>query len=95
MRVRLIQAGVDYQIRETFESALAFSENVLLGLGFEQDVARESIAEVRERDERRLQLELVGGFVAGRKMMRGNIATPEPEPFFPPPRQPEPSTTAD
>jgi len=84
---RLIQAGVNYQIRETFESALVFGENVLLGLGFDADIARASIAEVRERDAQRVQLELIGGFAAGRAMMRGNIATPEPEPFFPPPRQ--------
>ncbi|WP_137176328.1 monovalent cation:proton antiporter-2 (CPA2) family protein [Roseomonas sp. AR75] len=86
---RLILAGVDYQIRETFESALAFSENVLLGLGFDLEEARESIAEVRERDARRVQLELVGGVAAGRSLMRGNVATPEPEPFFPPPRETE------
>jgi len=88
---RLTQAGVDYQIRETFESALVFSQNVLLGLGFDEEVARDSIAEVRERDAQRVQLELIGGFAEGRRMMRGNIATPEPEPFFPPPRQPEPA----
>ncbi len=29
--LRLIQAGVDYQVRETFESAMAFGENVLQG----------------------------------------------------------------
>jgi glutathione-regulated potassium-efflux system protein KefB len=92
---RLILAGVEYQVRETFESALAFSENVLLGLGFDEEQARESIAEVRERDARRVQAELVGGLEAGRRLMRGNIATPEPEPFFPPPRQAEQAAPGD
>lgn len=81
--LRLIQAGVDFQIRETFESALAFSREVLNGLGFDEDVANEAIDDVRERDARRVELELVGGLEAGRVMIRGNVATPEPEPFFP------------
>jgi len=81
--LRLIQAGVDFQIRETFESALVFSREVLTGLGFDEEEARDAIQDVRERDERRVELELVGGLAAGRVLMRGNMATPEPEPFFP------------
>ena len=82
--LRLIEAGVDYQIRETFESALAFGHAVLTGLGFDEAEAGEAIDDVRQRDERRVELELVGGLVAGRKLIRGNMTTPEPEPFFPP-----------
>lgn len=81
--LRLIQAGVEYQIRETFESALAFGDAVLGGLGFGENAVREAVADVRERDEQRVELELVGGLTAGRKLMRGNMTTPEPEPFFP------------
>jgi glutathione-regulated potassium-efflux system protein KefB len=81
--LRLIQAGVDFQIRETFESALAFGHAVLTGLGFDEDEANEAVADVRERDARRVELELVGGVAAGRVLMRGNMTTPEPEPFFP------------
>jgi len=84
--LRLIQAGVDFQIRETFESALTFSHAVLTGLGFADEQAQEAIEDVRERDTQRVELELVGGLVAGRKLIRGNMATPEPEPFFPPGR---------
>ena len=82
--LRLIKAGVDYQIRETFESALAFGHAVLTGLGFEENEAADAIDDVRTRDEQRVELELVGGLVAGRKLIRGNMTTPEPEPFFPP-----------
>lgn len=82
--LRLIKAGVDYQIRETFESALAFGHAVLTGLGFDDSEARDAIDDVRERDEQRVELELVGGLAAGRKLLRGNMTTPEPEPFFPP-----------
>jgi len=81
--LRLIKAGVTYQIRETFESALVFSCAVLKGLGFDAELAKESTDEVRERDKQRVELELIGGLGAGRKLMRGNVETPEPSPFFP------------
>ncbi|MBU0554858.1 MAG: monovalent cation:proton antiporter-2 (CPA2) family protein [Alphaproteobacteria bacterium] len=82
--LRLIKAGVDYEIRETFESALAFSAAVLTGLGVDGEDAREAIEDVRDRDAQRVELQLVGGLTAGRSLMRGNMVTPEPEPFFPP-----------
>jgi glutathione-regulated potassium-efflux system protein KefB len=81
--LRLIKADVEYQIRETFESALTFGHAVLTGLGFDEEEADEAIEDVRDRDEQRVELELVGGVEAGRSMMRGNMTTPEPEPFFP------------
>jgi glutathione-regulated potassium-efflux system protein KefB len=80
--LRLIKAGVDFQIRETFESALLFSREVLTGLGFDADQASDAIADVRQRDAQRVELELVGGLPAGRVLIRGNMTTPEPEPFF-------------
>ncbi len=88
--LRLIQAGVDYQIRETFESALVFGREVLTGLGFAEDEARETIEDVRARDQQRVELELVGGLEAGRSMMRGNMVTPQPSPFFAARKAPEP-----
>lgn len=82
--LRLVKAGVDYQIRETFESALKFSGAVLTGLGHDADEVQEALDDVRDRDEQRVELELVGGVEAGRAMLRGNMPTPEPSPFFPP-----------
>ena len=35
-------------------------------------------------DEERLALQLVGGFTAGRQLLRGNMPTPEPTPYIPP-----------
>ncbi len=84
--LRLVKAGVDFQIRELFESALAFSHAVLTGLGFDRAVADDAIADVRRRDEERRELELVSGIRAGRALMRGNALTPQPEPFVPPRR---------
>jgi glutathione-regulated potassium-efflux system protein KefB len=85
--IRLIQAGVDYQIRETFESALTFGHEVLVNLGFDPVQADETVEEVRWRDSERLTLQLAGGLTAGRHMMRGNMATPQPAPYVTPRRE--------
>jgi glutathione-regulated potassium-efflux system protein KefB len=85
--MRLIQAGVDYQIRETFESALAFGRQVLVDLGFDPREADETIEDVRRRDDERLTLQLAGGITAGRSLMRGNAVTPQPAPYVKPRRE--------
>ncbi len=85
--IRLINAGVEYHIRETFESALAFGEHVLKDLGFSDDEATETMADVRRRDEERLILQVSGGLQAGRSLMRGNMATPQPAPYVKPRRE--------
>jgi glutathione-regulated potassium-efflux system protein KefB len=85
--LRLIEAGVDYQIRETFESALKFGEAVLAGLGFPEEAAADAIAEVRRRDAARLDLQLTGGLQAGQALMRGNLPTPQPAPYIKPSRE--------
>ncbi|PKM19580.1 MAG: potassium transporter [Gammaproteobacteria bacterium HGW-Gammaproteobacteria-15] len=82
--LQLIKAGVAFQIRETFESALVFSQAVLTGLGFDEEQARDAISEVRHRDAERVELELIGGLEHGRLFVRGNLATPEPSPLFKP-----------
>jgi glutathione-regulated potassium-efflux system protein KefB len=84
--LRLIQAGVDYQIRETFESALAFGRAVLVDMGVSEIEAAETIEDVRERDQQRLELQIAGGLTAGRSLMRGNMPTPEPAPLTVPRR---------
>lgn len=84
--LRLVAAGVHYQVRETFESALAFGHAVLVGLGTDEDQADEIMADVRRRDAQRLEMQIVGGIKAGRSLIRGNIATPEPEPLIKPQR---------
>jgi hypothetical protein len=47
-------------------------------------MATRAIQDVRERDQQRVDLELVGGIDAGRVLMRNNAQTPEPSPFFGP-----------
>jgi len=88
--LRLIAAGVDYQLRETIESAFAFGEAVLLGLGVEAGEAAETLADVRRRDEERLALQMTGGFDAGKSLLRGNMQTPQPTPLIKPQREGRP-----
>ncbi|MDZ4371376.1 MAG: monovalent cation:proton antiporter-2 (CPA2) family protein [Phenylobacterium sp.] len=85
--LRLIEAGVDFQIRETFESALQFSKKALIGLGVDEVEAADLVKDARKRDNERLELEIAGGPQAGRWLMRGNVATPAPEPFSVPRRE--------
>jgi glutathione-regulated potassium-efflux system protein KefB len=85
--LRLVEAGVEYQLRETFESALVFGYQVLIDLGFTGDQARETIDDVRRRDEERFTLQLSGGLQAGRALMRGNAVTPQPAPYVKPRRE--------
>jgi glutathione-regulated potassium-efflux system protein KefB len=84
--LRLVKAGVDYQIRETFESALVFGKNVLIDLGVDEVEAADIIRDVRRRDTERFELQIAGGIQEGRWLMRGNMPTPTPEPFSVPRR---------
>ena len=46
----LVKEGVDFQVRETLESALAFGEAALREAGVPADEAEEAMADVRRRD---------------------------------------------
>jgi glutathione-regulated potassium-efflux system protein KefB len=85
--MRLVQAGVDYQIRELFESSLAFSGAVLRELGFSDIQVAETIEDVRDRDTARFEAQLAGGIEAGRTLWRNNTQTPQPTPFTVPRRE--------
>ncbi|MBU8539505.1 monovalent cation:proton antiporter-2 (CPA2) family protein [Falsiroseomonas tokyonensis] len=82
--LRLVEAGVDYQIRETFESAIAFGKAVLTGLGVPEEEAAETMGDVRRRDGLRLDMQITGGIEAGKTLFRGNTTTPEPAPLTTP-----------
>ncbi|MEX2127093.1 MAG: monovalent cation:proton antiporter-2 (CPA2) family protein [Xanthobacteraceae bacterium] len=83
--LHLIKQGVDYQIRETLESAMAFGEEALKALGVPPEEAAEITAENRRRDAARFELQLQGGMYAGRTLLRGNISVPTP--LIPPKRE--------
>jgi glutathione-regulated potassium-efflux system protein KefB len=84
--IGLMNVGVDYQIRETFESALLFGGATLEKLGVERAEVAEVIEDVRRRDAERLELQISGGLQAGRRLMKGNIPEPVPTPLTPPKR---------
>lgn len=85
--LRLVKAGVDYELRETFESALKFGGKVLADMGLDEEGVVETLADVRRRDEQRFEAQIAGGLTAGRSLMRGNMATPQPAPYVPPKRE--------
>jgi glutathione-regulated potassium-efflux system protein KefB len=70
--IALIKAGVNYQIREMFESALTLSRETLKLLGSTDDEIAELIDGVRERDRQRFAAQLVGGLQAGRGLLLSN-----------------------
>ena len=77
--LKLIDLGVEYQIRETLESALRFSEAALVALDVPATEAAELVADVRRRDARRLDVQQTSGdFRAGRDLLRGNVIRPAP-----------------
>ncbi|MGH8079697.1 MAG: monovalent cation:proton antiporter-2 (CPA2) family protein, partial [Lysobacter sp.] len=71
--LELVHAGVDMQVRETFESAMRFGEAALVELGVSADDAAEVVADIRKRDAERFELELVGGVRAGVSLLYGNM----------------------
>ncbi len=76
--LKLIAAGVDFQMRETFASAGAFGEAALRAIGVPADEAAQTAADVRRRDEERLALQLTGGKWAGVELMHSNRMKPSP-----------------
>ncbi|SFD35107.1 glutathione-regulated potassium-efflux system protein KefB [Bosea sp. CRIB-10] len=75
----LIRAGVDYQIRETFESAMVFGGEVLRALGVPEEKAAEIVEDVRRRDAERLDLQVASDIHAGQDLIHyGNQPTPAP-----------------
>jgi glutathione-regulated potassium-efflux system protein KefB len=74
----LVRAGVEFQLRETFESAIAFGAAVLLGMGVPKDDAIEISEDVRRRDDERLDLQVASDIYAGRDLIHSNKPTPAP-----------------
>jgi glutathione-regulated potassium-efflux system protein KefB len=86
--LELLRAGVDFQIRELFGSAMAFGEEALRRLDVPEDEVAEIGERLRQRDAERVSLELAGGLMAGRALVQGNA--PKPTPFTPPKRAARP-----
>ena len=76
--LKLMEANVDYFVRETFESASHFGERALRLLGVGEEEAAQLAADVRRRDLERLELQFTGGIKAGRDLMHSNRLKPQP-----------------
>ena len=76
--IQLMALDVNYQIRETFESAHRFGESALKLLGVAEEEAAEIAADLRRRDEERLQLQFTGGVHAGNDLLHSNRMKPKP-----------------
>lgn len=74
--IDLMKANVDYQMRETFESALGFGRVTLEGLGLTYDEASLVIDHVRDRDAQRMEIQFTEGIAAS--LTKVPRVTPEP-----------------
>ncbi|MFJ5369552.1 monovalent cation:proton antiporter-2 (CPA2) family protein, partial [Bosea sp. CER48] len=74
--IDLMKANVDYQMRETFESALGFGRVTLETLGLSRDEADFVIDHVRDRDAQRMEIQFNEGIAAA--LNRVPRVTPEP-----------------
>jgi hypothetical protein len=85
--LELIERGVHFQIRETFESAIAFGRAALLELGLSSERAAEVEEDVRQRDRDRFALQQQGNdrFAGSDRIYVRPV--PRPEPFTVPRRQ--------
>ena len=83
--VELIRAGVDYEIRETVESAYRMGEAGLRELGHAEIDIEDAVEDIRRRDAERLAEQVQGDDMSG--LDRLHIA-PVPEPLTPPQRLP-------
>ncbi len=70
--LELLKLGVDHQMRETFESALALSREALELMDVSAEDADEVIEGVRKRDRERFVLQMAGDIYAGSSLLIGN-----------------------
>jgi glutathione-regulated potassium-efflux system protein KefB len=79
--VELIRSGVDYEIRETVESAYLMGAAGLRALGHAEVDIEEAAADIRRRDAERLSEQVQGDVMSGRDRLH---VEPVPEPLIRP-----------
>ena len=76
----LRKADVRYIVRETFESAMAMGREAIVTMGAEEEEADAIMANLRQRDAERMDMEAAGGIFAGRSLVLGRtLADKEPQ----------------
>lgn len=76
--IELRKRNIDFEIRESVESAMRLGTAALSGLGVEEERVEEIALDVRRRDELRLQMQADGDLQAGQDTLHVNTVTPEP-----------------
>ena len=84
--LELLDKGVEYQIRETYESAISFGRAALEGLELDRSRVDEVENEVRTRDETRFALQQQGNPKAALEQI-ATRPVPRPEPLIEPRRR--------
>jgi glutathione-regulated potassium-efflux system protein KefB len=70
--IELVKAGVEYQLREVFESALVLGGEAVRMLGASDSEVADALERVREFDARRFELQVLNGVAAGRDLLISN-----------------------
>ena len=92
--IELVKLGVEFQIRELFESALAMGGESIRLLGATEEEIAGILEGVRERDRQRFEAQILGGLQAGRDLLisnaadqakEGGVVAPPSEPIIPAP----------
>ena len=76
--IALIDEGVDYQMRETLESAFAFGAEALARTGLPEAEVAAVMQDIRARDIARLELEIAGEVDMAIALIHGNRMMPKP-----------------
>jgi monovalent cation:proton antiporter-2 (CPA2) family protein len=79
--LQLRSKNVDYELRETFESAMRFGHKALVALGIDAERAQIVTEFIRNRDRDRIAIQQAEGIYAGVELMRKR---PTPTPFSEP-----------
>ncbi|MFP2906824.1 monovalent cation:proton antiporter-2 (CPA2) family protein [Pyxidicoccus sp. 3LFB2] len=85
--LELVAHGAHYQMRETFESAIAFGRAALVGMGLHPERVAEVEEDVRQRDRDRFAIQQQSRDVRAANDKLYTRPAPRPEPFIPPQRQ--------
>jgi monovalent cation:proton antiporter-2 (CPA2) family protein len=85
--LELMERGAHFQLRETFESAIAFGRAALVGMGLPPERVAEVEEDIRQRDRDRFAVQQQGRDVRAGNDKLYTRPAPRPEPFIPPQRQ--------
>jgi glutathione-regulated potassium-efflux system protein KefB len=70
--IELRKIGVEYELREVFESAITFGAQAIRSLGATEEEIDDVVEGVRSRDRQRFEAQVLGGIFAGRDLLLSN-----------------------